>query len=287
MGKNEIVDSFRRQLCHVYGYDEHVKFVGTRNPPPSAIEIKASLEPRDFLNFAIEDSIALEKERNRINCLGNCKRAIDSQVDRLIARLGFRLLARKQRWNVPRKIQFISEIGVVAPRILHHVNQLRNLLEHEFAPPSKQQVEDALDVATLFISYAELVKIPSMNWTLASKLSVRYDYDEMVFHFFEEDPSDLPESDLSPRVSLAYGEDGFQDFYDFLVKIVPLMERKHRFGEPSDAAAVRSDGATNGGSHDPSRVEPPVVAMKKSIRGKTAKEGVCEISGSSSGDNDS
>ena len=58
-------------------------------------------------------------------------------------------------------------------------------------------------------------------------------------------------------------------------------------GEPSDAAAVRNDGATNGGSHDPSRVEPPVVAMKKSIRGKTAKGGVCEISGSGSGDNDS
>jgi len=28
--------------------------------------------------------------------------------------------------------------------------------------------------------------------------------------------------------------------------------------ESSDAAAVRSDGATDGGSHDPSRVEPPV-----------------------------
>jgi hypothetical protein len=60
-----------------------------------------------------------------------------------------------------------------------------------------------------------------------------------------------------------------------------------KVAEPSDAAAVRSDGATNGGSHDPSRVEPSVVAMKKWIRGKTAKEGVCEISGPSSGDNDS
>jgi len=39
------------------------------------------------------------------------------------------------------------------------------------------------------------------------------------------------------------------------------------------------------GSHKPSRVEPPVVAMKKSIPGKTSKEAVSEKSGSSSGDN--
>jgi hypothetical protein len=55
--------------------------------------------------------------------------------------------------------------------------------------------------------------------------------------------------------------------------------------ESSDAAAVCSDGATGGGSHHPSRIEPPVVAMKKSIPGKTPKEAVPEKSGSSSGDN--
>ena len=45
--------------------------------------------------------------------------------------------------------------------------------------------------------------------------------------------------------------------------------------EPSDAAAVQSNGATDGGSHDPSRVKPPVVAMKKSIPGKTLQSAVC------------
>ena len=55
--------------------------------------------------------------------------------------------------------------------------------------------------------------------------------------------------------------------------------------EPSDAAAVRSDAATDGCSHDPSRVEPPIVAMKKSIPGKTPKEAVSEKSGSISGEN--
>jgi hypothetical protein len=50
--------------------------------------------------------------------------------------------------------------------------------------------------------------------------------------------------------------------------------------EPSDATADWSDGATDGGSHDPSTVEPPVGAIKKSIPGKTPKEAVSEKSGS-------
>jgi len=169
MNKNEIIAEFRRELSCFLGYDQNLKFVGIAKSPPMATGIKASLKPRDFLNFAIEDSVALEQERNRINCPGNCKRAIDSQVDYLIRGLGFFPLARKQDWNIPRKLEFISQIGVVAPRILHRLNQLRNRLEHEFALPLKGQVEDALDVTTLFISYAELVQLPPLNWSLASK----------------------------------------------------------------------------------------------------------------------
>jgi hypothetical protein len=231
MDEIDIASEFRRKLCDFYGYDENLKFVRTPKSPPLATKLKARIEPRDFLNFAIEDSATLEQERNRINCLSNCKRAIDSQVDRLIGRLGFLPLARTKRWTIPKKLEFVSQSGVVAPRILHNVNKVRNRLEHDFAPPSQQQVEDALDVAMLFISYAELVQVPSMNWTLSDKLSVRYDYDEMTFHFFEREPSDWPESELLPAFSLAHGERGFQEFYDFLMKTVRLMERKGRLGE--------------------------------------------------------
>jgi hypothetical protein len=40
--------------------------------------------------------------------------------------------------------------------------------------------------------------------------------------------------------------------------------------------AVGRDGATDGGSHDPSKVEPQVVAMKKLGPGKTPKGAVSE-----------
>jgi hypothetical protein len=48
---------------------------------------------------------------------------------------------------------------------------------------------------------------------------------------------------------------------------------------------VAGDGAADGGSHDPRRVEPPVVATQESIPGKAPKAAVCEKSASRSGDN--
>ncbi len=224
MKRIEVIAEFKRQMCEFYGYDENLTFVGAAKF--SATESKAFLEPRDFLNFAVEDSLTLDTERSRVNCLSNCKRAIDGQIDRLIGRLGFLPLARKQRWKIPRKLDFISERDLLAPRILRNINRLRNRLEHEFAPPSKRQVEDALDVATLFVSYVDLVRVASMNWTLSSKLSVRYDYDRMIFRFYETEPSDSEEETNPPLLSVAHGEQDFQGFYDFLMKIIPSMERK-------------------------------------------------------------
>ena len=128
MDRSEVVLEFKRNLCSLYGYDENLKYVGSAKSTPAATEGKLFLGPRDFLNFALEDSTALEKERNRVNCLGNCKRAIDSQVDHLTGRLGFYPLAKRQGWNIPRKLEFISGSGVVAPRILRGVTSSRNRL---------------------------------------------------------------------------------------------------------------------------------------------------------------
>jgi hypothetical protein len=88
-----------------------------------------------------------------------------------------------------------------------------------------------LEIATLFVSYAELVRIPSLNWSLAGKETVRYDYNEMVFHFFDKNPDDVPESEVEPVCSVAYGDEHFRKIYEFLTKSVPSMERNGRIGE--------------------------------------------------------
>jgi hypothetical protein len=64
MGRDEFIAKFRREMCAIYGYDENLRFVGTAKTSPSATGGKPTLEPRDFLNFAVEDAITLEKQRS-------------------------------------------------------------------------------------------------------------------------------------------------------------------------------------------------------------------------------
>ena len=235
MDEDQTITEFRRKLCSLYGYDEDLKFRGRTKNTPRPRRGKAFLGPRDFLQFAIEDAKTLEQERSRANCLSNCKRAIDAEVDRLIRLLGFFPLARRQRWSIPKKLEFISQSGIVVPKILRQLNRLRNGLEHEFTLPSKQRVEDALGVATLFVSYGELVRVPSLGWTVSDKQTVRYDYDAMAFHFFDRNPDDAPETEVKPMFSIPHGDPRFPDFYKFLMKIVPSMERSWRLGEDVQA----------------------------------------------------
>jgi hypothetical protein len=75
---SEVITEFKRQMSEFYGYDENLTFVGAAKF--SAIESKAFLEPRDFLNFAVEDSLTLDTERSRVNCLLTAK-------ERLMVRL--------------------------------------------------------------------------------------------------------------------------------------------------------------------------------------------------------
>jgi len=226
----DIVIEVRRRLCDLWGHDENLNYVG-KTPPRSIRSDHGPLRPRDFLEFALQESQTLTDARTRCNCLNNCKRAIDSQVDRLISSLGFLPLARREHWKVPKKLEFISQIGVVAPRILKRVNRMRNRLEHEFEAPSTSEVQDALDVATLFVSYAELVRLPSLGIHFHPGPVVEYDYDEMVFNFFDKEPDDaVDEGGATPVCSLSHGGDGFQDFYDFMTKTVPAMEKRSREG---------------------------------------------------------
>jgi hypothetical protein len=53
--------------------------------------------------------------------------------------------------NLPEKVRIMEETGFIVPRILKKVNRERNLLEHEYQRPDEEIVEEALDLAILFI----------------------------------------------------------------------------------------------------------------------------------------
>lgn len=120
------------------------------------------ISPTEFLNFAERDLEAGKDKRNIISALSNIKRALDCQIEIVIWDSGSLKQAKGELWGFPKKIEFLKMQKIVAPRILEKINKIRNLLEHEFKMPSVQDVEDALDVVTLFISYVQrLHPIPS------------------------------------------------------------------------------------------------------------------------------
>ncbi|KKG10630.1 hypothetical protein EO98_17170 [Methanosarcina sp. 2.H.T.1A.6] len=123
------------------------------------IETDFDIPPSEFLKFAEFDLIA-EYEHHLVNSLSNTKRAIDSQLDSLL--IGFGLSEKSKRWRFPKKIEFLNSIGIISPRILNKINRKRNLLEHEYKNPNKEEVEDALDIATLFVSYTNKYLSPAL-----------------------------------------------------------------------------------------------------------------------------
>jgi len=109
------------------------------------------IKPEKFLSFAKSD-LKQKLKRGSINALSNVKRAIDCQLDSLLIVLGFYKKAKKENWNFPYKLEFLNKIGIIAPSILRKINKQRNLLEHEYRFPKKEEVEDAIDITDLFLT---------------------------------------------------------------------------------------------------------------------------------------
>lgn len=109
------------------------------------LEFPFEIHAQHFLDIAEEDLLSNDL-RGNINALTNAKRAIDCQVEAIIE-----VLSLKKARQFPVKLEKINEIGLVAPRVLKRLNKLRNELEHDFVSPSRDDVEDFIDVASLFI----------------------------------------------------------------------------------------------------------------------------------------
>jgi len=104
------------------------------------------IEPAEFLVQAEEDLLTGGLSAS-INSITNAKRAIVCQMDQALLSLGYDAYS----WNIPKKIDCLKELGLLMPAILRKVSFTRNVLEHEYKKPSRDEVETGLDVATLFV----------------------------------------------------------------------------------------------------------------------------------------
>jgi hypothetical protein len=134
-----------KQLVRTLGLDKNQVMLDGE-PAGYGAEHEIDVSPEQFLLQAERDFEAGGNTR-RLNSLTNSKRAMLAQLDTLIARVGYdpRKMKTKEKWNL------LRDIGFIAPRILRRISDSRNKLEHEYRVPSDGEVEDALDLASLFI----------------------------------------------------------------------------------------------------------------------------------------
>lgn len=142
-----------KELCVAHGFDISKSGVALGGGSFAMIDLKTS--PVEFLTLAEEDfeSGGLAA---LVNTTTNVKRAIVGQLDQLLISFGYPSL----RWNVPKKIERVRALGLLAPSLLRKVVDMRNFLEHEYATPELKNVEEALDIASLFVMSASAMFIP-------------------------------------------------------------------------------------------------------------------------------
>ena len=114
------------------------------------------ISAKEFLSFAKSD-FKENDEKGLINALSNAKRAISNRMDEMIKLSFLQKISLKDRWNVPTKMNKLSEIGIFVPSILQRkITSTRNLLEHEYVRPNNsQEVLDAIEIAELFLASTE------------------------------------------------------------------------------------------------------------------------------------
>ncbi|MGV8086972.1 MAG: hypothetical protein ACP5N1_05045 [Candidatus Woesearchaeota archaeon] len=151
--------------------------------------------PNEFLSYAEKDLLG-NTDRDLVNALSNIKRALDCQINLILIEYGVYKQSKKDYWNFPKKIEFLTKHNIAAPRILKKINNIRNLLEHEFKKPTLEQAEDALDIVSLFISYTKkLGKIPTELMVYADEgriiFNLNFDKENKKFIFLDSHKKEL------------------------------------------------------------------------------------------------
>ncbi len=112
----------------------------------AVLKYRTKIIPLQYLEYAEKD-LRLGGNRGHINALPNAKRAIDCEIFTVLAALGV-----PEPRTFPGRLEALKSLGLVAPKVIRKIVQLRNVLEHEYHLPTSTEVQDAVDVATLFLA---------------------------------------------------------------------------------------------------------------------------------------
>jgi hypothetical protein len=125
------------------------------------LDVPWELSPAELLGFADADLDGESDNRALVNALSNAKRALHCQVDSILYALGLHSVT--ESWSFPRKLELLSDLGIVTRQALGRVNESRNLTEHDYVIPSESEVRLFCDVVALFIEATDWY-IGSHSW---------------------------------------------------------------------------------------------------------------------------
>jgi hypothetical protein len=121
--------------------------------PLDALGFSTEITPAMYLEYARKDLQDEGEARNIINAVSNAKRALHLQVDTIVEGYGYHKLKRSSKF--PAKLEFLGEIGIATPSIISKLNTLRNKVEHDYAVPELEQIQDYCDIVELFLRATE------------------------------------------------------------------------------------------------------------------------------------
>jgi hypothetical protein len=148
-------------------------------------ELKAS----DYLQFA-ENDLAHGDVRDVVNAASNIKRALDCRADELLSFWGLYRLSKKRNFRFAHKLGVIKQVGIIAPNLLTKINKYRNAVEHDYARPDIEQLNDYFDVVAIFLQYTDTF--------------LKYDFDHSEFVTEETTKLSLPDlGDIEGEVMIA------------------------------------------------------------------------------------
>lgn len=84
----------------------------------------------------------------RINCIAHLKRAAECQLDTFLHIMNLR--PKRKRMSFSQKLETIRPFGILSPRALAKLNQIRNRLEHEYASPEVADLEIYFELVSAF-----------------------------------------------------------------------------------------------------------------------------------------
>jgi hypothetical protein len=184
------------------------------------------LSPRDFIRFSKED-IKEETLKGLINSLTNAKRAIDCQIDNVLIEFGLEndkidkasenLIndLNLQKKDLPYKLKLVQALGFAPGGLTAKVRSLRNKLEHSYKIPKRNEVDEAIEIAELFIlSIESKMKMLDDHFVLSSTNFQHYD-----------DPEKFKKNLLNPIMFTSQISVKFWP-YTKLIEVTPIQNSK-------------------------------------------------------------